>query len=46
MQIGTAITKKTTFESISKTKNGRTMNFVCSHIFSWSRNTMNQKLTL
>ena len=41
MQISTAITKKTTFASISKTKNGRTMNFVCIHMFSWAKNTMN-----
>ena len=42
MQISTAITKKTTFASISKTKNGRTMNFVCIHMFSWAKNTMNE----
>ena len=47
MQISAAIPKKHTYASLgkSKTKNGRAMNFVSIDMFSWSRSTMNRKIT-
>ena len=39
-QICSAITKYHNFDNILKTKNGRAMNLVSIHMFSWSMDTM------